>query len=228
MTSARIMLDTVGSNTAELISAFHRNMYTGLTATMAAGYGDGPVSTWTSREWVAVTAVTAPQPPVVITVTGQTGPHRHVADVENGDMAPDSAAVWARAQMIAGFRPVIYCNRSNKAACISALAGEGLVPGRDGVGLWVATLDGTFSDLDGSSLNTQAGVVAVQYLDAKAAGGPWDVSLVVDDTWMAPPQPPAATVAVPVSTLETLRATAVNIAGDANGMLAAISKLTPA
>jgi hypothetical protein len=187
----RIMLDAIGAHAPQLLAAVGHREYLGAPATMGAGYGDGPVSAWTSAEWVNLTTALGRQPPVVITVTGQTGPHRHVADVENGDLTPEGGAAWAAQQHAAGFRPVIYCNRSNKAAVLASLDVLGLKPAAGGPGLWVATLDGTFTDLDGSQLAAQPGVVAVQYAGASLAGGPWDVSVVTDESWMPVPADPA-------------------------------------
>lgn len=177
----RIMLDGVDS--AAVIGALKaRRTYLGIQATIGAGYGDGPNSAWPAAAWPAVTAATAPQPPVVITVTGQPG--RNVADVETGDLTVPQGLAWVRSEHAAGRRPVLYVNRGNKPA---VLAGW---PAGVPIGLWVATLDGTFLDLDGrTDLRQEPGVVAVQYLGAAQSGGPWDVSLAVDPTWL-PPKPP--------------------------------------
>ena len=59
-------------------------------------------------------------------------------------------------------------------------------------GLWVATLGGSFKDLDGSGLRTQPGVIAVPFLGAAAAGMTVDVSLVVADWWRRPAAPKPA------------------------------------
>ena len=180
----RVMLDGIGSDAAAVTAAIKAGReWGGSKATMGAGYGDGSVSAWSSAEWVALTAVGQP---VTVTVLGEPG--RNVADVENGDLIPASGAAWARTEHLAGRYPVLYCNRSNKAAVITTCKAAGLTLAGH-YGLWVATLDGTFTDLDGSDLRTQAGVVAVQYLSA----GDMDVSLVVDAGWLTvAPKPPVA------------------------------------
>jgi hypothetical protein len=189
------MLDGIGSDAAPIVAAIKAGRaWGGVKASMGAGYGDGSVSAWTSAEWVALTAVAQP---VTITVTGEAG--RNVADVENGDLTPAQGAQWARAAHLAGRFPVLYVNRSNKAAVITEAAKLGLGLGARMYGLWVATLDGSFTDLDGSDLRTQPGVVAVQYLGAGTnvagqgvtrSGGPFDVSLVVDAGWLPVKVPP--------------------------------------
>jgi hypothetical protein len=179
----RIMLDGIGSDAAAVTAAIKAGReWGGIKATMGAGYGDGSVSAWSSAEWVALSAVGQP---VTVTVLGEPG--RNVADVENGDLTVAQGAAWAKAEMAAGRYPVLYVNRSNKAAAIAACSANRLSRFVE-YGLWVATLDGTFTDLDGSDLRTQAGVVAVQYLSA----GDMDVSLVVDAGWLpvAAPKPP--------------------------------------
>jgi hypothetical protein len=198
--SNRVMLDGIGTDAAAVTAAIkaHRQ-WGGIPASMGAGYGDGSVSAWTSAEWVAVTAVGQP---VVITVLGaQSTATRivRVADVENGDLTPARGALWAAREIAAGQYPVLYVNRSNKPAVITACHAAGLTLGYGPrqYGLWVATLDGTFNDSDGTDLRTHAGVVAVQYLDAARAGVTADVSLVIDDSWIPaapikPPPPPPA------------------------------------
>jgi hypothetical protein len=180
----RIMIDGIAAQTVITAVRDHVSL-DGIGATMGAGYRDGPVSSpqWTSAAWQALTAVGQP---VVITVSSS--PTAHVADVENGDMTPEQGAAWAKLDHSPGGLPVIYCNRSNKAAVEAAC--QPLVRGV-GYGLWVATLDETFTDLDGSDLRTQQGVVAIQAWNSQVLGFPADASLVVDDSWLpvAPPPP---------------------------------------
>jgi hypothetical protein len=205
----RIMLDGIGSDAAPIVAAIKAGIrWLGLPATMGAGYGDGSASAWTSAEWVALTAVAQP---VTITVTGEAG--RDVADVENGDLTPAQGAQWARAAHLAGRFPVLYVNRSNKAAVITEAAKLGLGLGARMYGLWVATLDGSFTDLDGSDLRKQPGVVAVQYLGSAQSGGPFDVSLVVDAGWLP--------VKVPPPVVPTWQATALKDAQALVALLAA-------
>jgi hypothetical protein len=188
----RIMLDGIGTDAAAVTAAIRAGReFMGIRATMGAGYGDGSVSAWTSAEWVALTDVGQP---VTVTVTGEAD--RNVADVENGDLTPVSGSHWAASEILAKRWPVLYVNRSNKAAVIAACKIQhNMMPGS--YGLWVATLDGTFTDMDGTDLRAQPGVVAVQYLPAGVSlngvnsKGEFDVSLVVDATWLPvkPPQP---------------------------------------
>jgi hypothetical protein len=191
----RIMLDGMGTDSAAIFDAIaaHRS-WGGIRASMGAGYGDGSISAWTSAEWVALTDIAQP---VTVTVTGEPG--RNVADIENGNMTPASGAAWAHAEHLAGRYPVLYVNRSNKAAVVDACTSWGLGLGAL-YGLWVATLDGTF--MDGTAdLRNEPGMVAVQYLSAAGttvgphadgSGGQFDVSLVVDSFWLPVPEPPAA------------------------------------
>jgi hypothetical protein len=173
----RVMLDSV--NAQAVIGGIRSGVSAwGIRATMGAGYRDGPVSSpaWTSAAWQALTAVGQP---VVITVASS--PTATVADIETGDMTPAQGAAWAKLGRAPNDFPVLYVNRSNKAATEQLLAP--LVRGI-GYGLWVATLDGTFTDLDGSDLRQQPGVVAIQAVAAAHAAGDYDVSLVVDDRWL--------------------------------------------
>jgi hypothetical protein len=215
--SNRIMLDGIGGDAAAVTAAIKAHkVFGGIAASMGAGYGDGSVSAWTSAEWVALTAVGQP---VVITVLGaQSTATRivRVADVENGDLTPVRGAVWAAREITAGQYPVLYVNRSNKAAVISACSAAGLTLGYGAkqYGLWVATLDGTFNDLDRTDLRSHAGVVAVQYLGAAQAGIAADVSLVVDASWIPapvvkpPPPPPSAWQAEALKQAQALAADA--------------------
>jgi hypothetical protein len=202
--SDRIMLDGIGSDAAPIVAAIKAGRaWGGVKASMGAGYGDGSVSAWTSAEWVALTAVAQP---VTITVTGEAG--RNVADVETGDLTPAQGCIWAGLEHKAGRRPVVYCNRSNKGAVLA------LWPVGVPIGLWVATLDGTFMDLDGrTDLRREPGVVAVQYLGSAQSGGPFDVSLVVDAGWLP--------VKVPPPVVPTWQATALKDAQALVALLAA-------
>jgi hypothetical protein len=220
------MLDGIGKDAAPIVAAIKAGRaWGGLKASMGAGYGDGSVSAWTSAEWVALTAVAQP---VVVTVLGSKAPNVNAWDAEAGDLTDPQAAADIVTAANAGEYPVIYTNRSNKAAVISAAASHGLVRGHGVLGnvgrygLWVATLDGSFTDLDGSDLRTQPGVVAVQHLGAGTnvagqgvtrSGGPFDVSLVVDALWLP--------VKVPPPVVPTWQATALKDAQALVALLAA-------
>lgn len=197
----RIMLDSVNWQ-AILAAVKAGKTFRGLPVSLAAGYLDGPRSKWPLEAWNALQAAgLAGRSLVGITVTGSGGEagRARVADSEPGDMSPGTAAGWALAERKAGHWPVIYCDRADKPHVIAQCTARGLHISKD-YGLWIATLDGTFADLDGSDLRQQPGVVAVQYLGAKAAGGEYDVSLVVSSAWRAvkpPPAPDPAPVPVP-------------------------------
>jgi hypothetical protein len=195
----RIMLDSVNWQ-AILAAVKAGKTFRGLPISLVAGYLDGPVSQWPAVAWGALQQAGIPLRSLVgITVTGKGGQagRARVADSEPGDMNPASAAAWASGERAAGRWPVIYCSRSDKPHVIAACKARGLLPSHD-YGLWIATLDGSFADLDGSDLRDQRGVVAVQYLGAAAAGGEYDVSLVVSSAWRAAkPSAPAPAPSVP-------------------------------
>jgi hypothetical protein len=183
----RVMVD--GVNAHAVIDALRgKYSFWGVTATMGAGYRDGPVSSpaWTSAAWQAVTDYGQP---VVITVASS--PTANVADIETGDMTPEQGAAWAKLGRAPADFPVLYVNRSNKAQVESLLAP--LVRGV-GYGLWVATLDGTFTDSDGTDLRQQPGVVAVQAQQVQVDGVTVDISQVVDDRWLPVVPPPAPAI----------------------------------
>lgn len=213
--SNRIMLDGIGSDARAITDAIGAGRkWLGVTAVMGAGYVDGQISRWIAPQWDALTRVA--QSVVRITVAGDES--ADVADCENGDLTPAAAAAWAKARQGAG-RPVIYTNRSNKPAVVAECKTLGLVPG-PGLGLWVATLDGTFTDLDGSDLRKQAGVVGVQFLadTSPRAAGPWDVSLVVDGTWMVSAAPGSQHVAWAKARVAEAQAGVAAVQGQLAGM----------
>lgn len=190
MSAERIMLDS--ATPAAVIEAVKAGRkFDGLPISLAALYLDGLYAA-SAADWAALQAAGIdPRSLVGITVFGTGGEAMRAAtgDAEPGDMDPAHVAAWALAEHKAGHYPVPYCDRSWKPKVIAACAAAGLTLG-PGYGLWVATLDGTFTDLDGTDLRTQHGVVAIQYLGAKAAGINADVSLVVAPWWRAPKPPP--------------------------------------
>ncbi len=173
----RIMLDSVNWQ-AILAAVKAKKTFRGLPVSLVAGYLDGPVSQWPAEAWkeLELAGLTG-RSLVGITVTGNVSHQNGAAlraragDSEPGDMNPASAAMWASREL--------------------RLSTD--------YGLWVATLDGGFADLDGSDLRTQPGVVAVQYEAAAAAGGDYDVSLVVSSAWRAAKPAPAPDVPAPPS-----------------------------
>jgi hypothetical protein len=93
-------------------------------------------------------------------------------DVEWLDLTPEQAPPWVKGRLAAGvLQPWVYCNRSNRPAVEAALAAAGLTGAQ--VALWVATLDGTQTVPAGPYP-----VAAVQYANANASGGHYDLSLV--------------------------------------------------
>jgi hypothetical protein len=179
-----IMLDS--TNPAAVISAMKRGtMWRNMRQVAGAGYVDGDFA-WPPSQFGAIADMKLK--PVTITVTGI---HAMVADVETGDLTPETGAVWAGEQSRAGGFPVLYVNRANKSQTIANCAADGLAPGKT-LGLWVATLDGTFTDADGTDLRAQPGVVGVQYAQADSpvhqGGQPPDLDVTVitaaGDQWL--------------------------------------------
>jgi hypothetical protein len=184
----RIALDGAGQDWQAIAAAVKAGRkFRNMRIRMAMGYDDGPVSQWPAEAWPALKALGVQL--VRITVTGL-ALDADVGDCERGDMDPAQLAIWMQHKLNAGHRfPVGYSDRSNKPAVIHEATGQGLKLGHD-YGLIVATLDGSFLDLNGSDLRAQPGVVAIQYLPASRAGGPFDVSLVTDETWLPEPAQP--------------------------------------
>jgi hypothetical protein len=178
----RIMLDGAGQDWKAIEAAVKAGRrFRDLRVRMAMGYADGPESAWPAEAWAELAAAGAQL--VRVTVTGQ-AVGAEVGDCERGDLDPAGAAAWAQRELNAGHRfPVIYTDRSAKPAVIGEATSQGLKLGHD-YGLLVATLDGSFLDLNGHDLRAFPGVVGVQYLPASRSGGPFDVTLVTDDTWL--------------------------------------------
>jgi Putative peptidoglycan binding domain len=141
-------------------------------AQIVAGYVDG---NWPTYDDVVAAFPDAAH--VSITVTGKPG--AMVADCESGDLTPQTAAGWAKAEIDAGRRPCIYYSRSAAPAVSAALAAEGVQLG--GVDYWVADWTGT--------PHVVAGSVATQYADPPKSGGNYDISETVDGWPVATPAP---------------------------------------
>lgn len=127
----------------------------------------------------------------LIDVTGANANTADVLDVETGDATPATANLWVQSwyTLKRTGLPVVYCNRANQAAVVSAVASGGNVLGKT-YGIWIATLDGTQV--------TGTGVVACQYKGASLTGANYDESLVYDSSiWLpvAPAPVPAPTPA---------------------------------
>ena len=107
-----------------------------------------------------------------------------VGDVETGDMTPESAVGWTHQRRVSGVEPVLYYNRTTRAAVVKAFAAANEPLPR----WWKATLDGTIDWSDDP--------IAVQYLGSAQTGDNYDVSAVLD-YWPGidpDPGPPALAV----------------------------------
>jgi hypothetical protein len=196
MSTDRIMLDSA-TPSAVIAAVKARKTFLGLHISLAALYLDGRYAA-TAADWAQLQALGIDARSLVgITVTGTGGEAMKAAagDEEPGDMTPAGVARWAHAEHQAGHYPVPYRDRADKAAVTAECAKLGLTLGHD-YGLWVATLDGTFHDVDANGhvdpstdLRKEHGVVAIQFLGAAAAGINADVSLVVAPWWRAPAAP---------------------------------------
>lgn len=174
------MLDSV--NWEAIAAAIReRRTWRNLTIKAAAGYIDGPRSQWPDEAWGALDALGVLV--ARISVTGIPGATYY--DCETGDLTPANVAEVLHAEHEAGRFAGAYVNRSNKPTVVNICGHDyGLRLGRD-YGLIVATLDNSFTDLDGTDLRHEPGVLAVQYLGAQAAGVDADVNLLIAD-WPAP------------------------------------------
>jgi hypothetical protein len=176
------MLDsTTPADVIEAVKA--RRMWRNMHIRAGAGYIDGPNSEWPVSAFTQLRALGV----VVVEIT-VTGAHAaDVADIENGDLTPEGGAEWAEGEHKAGRFPCLYVNRGNKGATHTACKARGLTLGVDkDYAFWVATLDGTFTDTDGSDLRTQTGVVAVQALSAAMLGIHADGSVITQqgNAWL--------------------------------------------
>lgn len=129
---------------------------------MVGGYINGKFA-WSKEQW----SLFGDAAKVRINVTGEVG-RGNCLDVENGDATPDHVPAWF--DSITWMHPssrLVYCNRSNVDAVITAL-------GNRQAALWVATLDGTI-------LHTAGGrqVTACQYLGASQLGFNADLSVIL-------------------------------------------------
>jgi len=169
------MLDS--TNPDAIMAAVRENrQWRGMVIRAAALYIDGK---WPAPAAV-LTALRTRVGVLEITVAGTMGSGaakiKAAGDVEPGDLDPASGAQWAMDEKQAGGWPVLYSNRSEKPEVLGECKALGMAPGPD-FGLWTATLDGTFTDLDGTDLRLQPGMVAVQYADAAMTGIDADASV---------------------------------------------------
>lgn len=186
------------TNPAAVIAAVKTRMtWRSMAVRAAFGYKDGR---WV---WPEADKTTLRKMGVAVRNISAAGSPADIYDVETGDWSAAAAAAQCGADARAGHWPVVYVNRSNKAAVIADLAGEGLAPGQPagrGFGLWVATLDGGFIDTDGSDLRAQAGVVAVQYAQSSSPVGTDDLDVSVitaaGEQWLGLAAPLARALAI--------------------------------
>src|SRR5215469_9683972 len=168
------MLDSVKPG-AVIDAIKARRMWRNMHIRAGAGYIDGPVSEWPASGFTHLRSLGVRA--VEITVTGAES--ADVADVEKGDLSPAAGAAWAAREHEAGRFPCLYVNRSNKPAVLSECGSHGLSPGRD-FALWVATLDGGFTDIGGADLRQETGVVAVQAFSSVLLGIDADASVITE------------------------------------------------
>lgn len=139
------------------------------TASLVAGYVDGEFA-WRPVDWARFPLAQH----VGITVVG--APGVAVADVETGDLNPESGAAWAKRELAAGRFPTIYSNRATwpaVAAALGPLAAE--------VPWWAADPTG--------SQHLVAGSAVTQYAwPGRGSPGKFDLSM-TDGTWPGRLQP---------------------------------------
>lgn len=128
-------------------------------APAVAGYVDGPYR-WSAADWDRFTTRRR-----VRIATRATTLDADAADVERGDLTPEQAPSWVRnARPAPGRLPMLYVNRSNRAAVEAACRGLRYW-------LWVATLD--------ALAVMQPGAIATQWAgQTSGSGGHFDLSLV--------------------------------------------------
>lgn len=129
---------------------------------MVAYYIDGHFA-WTAAE----IALFKGHPQVTITVLGNPA---DVADVETGDLTPESGAKWVQSQKARGYdRPTLYRSKSLMQDIRNSTGA--LIMGKD----W----DSWVADYDGKASADYAGEVAKQYKNEAYD----DLSVVFDDLW---------------------------------------------
>jgi hypothetical protein len=133
-----------------------------LDVDVVAGYGDGNW-VWPPAGWARFRG--KPQLSIVVNA----GDQGDVLDVEKGDASPADLPGWCDRFQRPGRRaPTGYCNRDSWPACRAAV-------GARRVDWWISTLDGT-QDVPGA--------VAVQYAGSAMTGGHYDLSVILDPSWI--------------------------------------------
>lgn len=145
---------------------------------LVAGYLNGSYA-WSSAGWARFPDAGH----VTIDVNG-TRPDADVLDVEPGDATVAGGVVWLPKALAIprDYPPMIYCNRSNRTAFVTAAKAAGFSVNTH-FKFWVATLDGT------RTLSDMNGVAAIQWAGARQTGHHYDQSDVFDDTWKATDMP---------------------------------------
>jgi hypothetical protein len=174
-----IMLDS--TNPAAVLDAIAKGrQWRNMRIRAAAGYQDGHYA-WPAE--LAGKVKTALSGALVLGTVENDRARVRWADDEPGDLDAHEATVYAQTEKDAHAWGVVYCDRVGKEALLTEAAAAGLRPGPD-FGMWVATLDGTFTDLDGSDLRGQEGVVAVQYLNDARLDVDVSVITAAGDIWL--------------------------------------------
>jgi hypothetical protein len=150
-------------------------------ALMVAGYVDGAYA-WTEADW----NLHAKARWVRITV-GSGTLDADVADVENGDYTPATAAAWGKRKLARGDAPGYYISESRLPQLYAALSAAGMDPYKGHV-VWVALWDGVYAQWDGAT--------AKQYQHPPGSGGHYDLSWVAD-YWPGIDPPPVPAPAPP-------------------------------
>jgi hypothetical protein len=166
--------------------------------TYVAGYIDGA---W--RSYAGITARFPNAIPVSITVSGTQ--LAQVADCENGDLTPVGAANWAKAKLVAGVVPTVYCSEAAWPSVKNACAGVGPID------WWIAGYPGSVGEA------LYPGSVAHQWIDR----GTYDESVVLDG-WkpgraVAAP-PPSSSTGTPFGE-DTMQAVPFSLTTNAAGKM---------
>lgn len=141
------------------------------TATEVAGYVDGKYK-WSAADWARFTLATVRWRITAIPMNTDAD----VCDCENGDYSPTQAAMWAKAVIQLGRRPIIYCSESiwNQVQWQLSLLG---ISGA-AVDWWIAAYNNSPTLVPGIPNE-----VAHQFEDA----GPYDESVVTGGPSTIPP-----------------------------------------
>jgi hypothetical protein len=185
---AGIMLDSI-SPEAVITAVRERREWRNMVIRAAAGYIDGKFA-WPAASFTRLRAHGIAT--VEITVTGVPGAAgakvKKIGDVEPGDLDPVSGAEWAAGEVKNSEWPVIYVDRTNKSDVLAQCNSRGIAAPHD-FGLIVSTLDGTFTDLNGTDLRKDPAVAGVQFAGADRTGIDADATMLtaLGDKWLSLP-----------------------------------------